>query len=201
MKAMKVITDPNAFQLLADETRRRMIYLLRVKEMTVSQIAEQMHLTTQAIYHHIRKLKDAGMIDIAREERVGHFIETYYQASAEVFHIAHGADTPKADMEAIVKAALEGLDKLGYEVECTPATIKGLVKASSAVRDCFENDDIGEKALNETGADFLTQQNMIEYASLLQMNDKEFDEHIKHYKAFRDKLVACVKPPKKKKGK
>ncbi|MFO7618288.1 MAG: ArsR family transcriptional regulator [Thermoplasmata archaeon] len=45
MQTVKMITDPEAFQLLADETRRKMIYLLRVKDMTVSQIAEQMGLT------------------------------------------------------------------------------------------------------------------------------------------------------------
>jgi DNA-binding transcriptional ArsR family regulator len=198
MKAMKVITDPNAFQLLADETRRKMTYLMRVKPMTVSQMASELHLTSQAIYHHIRKLKDAGMIEVAREERVGHFIETYYQATAEVFHISHGADTPKADMEAMVKAALDGLAKLGYAVECSPATIKGLVKASTEMRDCFEQEDIGERAAKETGADFLTQQNIIEYATMVAMSEKEFAEHLKRYKELRDRLVACVKPPRKK---
>jgi hypothetical protein len=34
MQTVKIITDPDAFQLLADETRRKMIYLLRVKDMT-----------------------------------------------------------------------------------------------------------------------------------------------------------------------
>src|SRR5713226_5202149 len=65
MKAFKLITDPQAFQLLGDETRRRVIYLLRAKEMTVSQIAGELNLTPQAIYHHIRKLRDAGMVEVA----------------------------------------------------------------------------------------------------------------------------------------
>ena len=81
MKAFKLIKDPNAFQLLGDETRRRIIYLLRAKEMTVSQIAGELNLTPQAIYHHIRKLRDAGMVEVAREERVDHYIETYYRAA------------------------------------------------------------------------------------------------------------------------
>jgi DNA-binding transcriptional ArsR family regulator len=198
MKAMKVITDPNAFQLLADETRRRMIYLLRVKEMTVSQIAADMHLTSQAIYHHIRKLKDAGMIDVAREERVGHFIETYYQASAEVFHIAHGNDPSKGDMDTMVKGALEGLKKLGYGVDCSPASVKGLVKASIAMTENCEQEKITERVMKDTDANFLTQQAIIEYAGMLEMSDKEFDEHLKRYKDFRAKLASCVKPAKKK---
>src|SRR5439155_197835 len=66
-KAFKLITDPDAFQLLGDETRRRIIYLLRAKEMTVSQIAGELNLTPQAIYHHIRKLMDAGMVEDVHE--------------------------------------------------------------------------------------------------------------------------------------
>ncbi len=38
MKPVKVIRDPDAFKLLADETRRRMVFLQRVEEMTVSQM-------------------------------------------------------------------------------------------------------------------------------------------------------------------
>ena len=90
MKAFKLIKDPEAFQLLADETRRRVIYLLRAKEMTVSQIAAELNLTPQAIYHHIRKMRDAGLVEVAREERVDHFIETYYRATAEMFNLSHG---------------------------------------------------------------------------------------------------------------
>ena len=75
---------------MADDTRRRVIYLLRAKEMTVSQIASELQKTPQGIYHHIRKLLDAGMVEVAKEERVDHFIETYYRATAEVFEFIHG---------------------------------------------------------------------------------------------------------------
>ena len=109
MRSFKVIRDPEAFQLLADETRRRIIYLLRVKEMTVAQIAEELKLTPQAIYHHIRKLKDADMVEVAREERVDHFIETYYQATAEMFNLAHGEAGSAKVMEQEVREALEAL--------------------------------------------------------------------------------------------
>src|SRR6266704_3558784 len=68
MKAFKVIKSPEAFQLLADETRRRIIYLLRAKEMTVSQISAELGLTPQAIYHHIRKMRDADLVEGARED-------------------------------------------------------------------------------------------------------------------------------------
>src|SRR2546427_241267 len=82
-KAFKLITDPDAFQLLGDETRRRIIYLLRAKEMTVSQIAGELNLTPQAIYHHIRKLRDAGMVEVAREEGVDHLAKLLMMSDKE----------------------------------------------------------------------------------------------------------------------
>jgi DNA-binding transcriptional ArsR family regulator len=90
-KAMKMITDPEAFQLLADETRRKMVFLLRVKDMTVSQIAAELNLTPQAVYHHIKKLQKADLVEVSREERLGHLIESYYRATAESFYLSMGS--------------------------------------------------------------------------------------------------------------
>ena len=163
MQTVKTITDPGAFQLLADETRRKIIYLLRVKDMTVSQIAEQMQLTTQAIYHHIRKLKDAGMIEVAREERIGHFIETYYRTTAEIFHLSHGEATTHKDMMEQVKAALAGLEKLGMKVDCSPAKMKDIIRITKEMDECCTMADWTEKTAN-LGLDFMTQQAVIEYA-------------------------------------
>ncbi len=85
MRAIKVIRDPKAMDLMNDGTRRKIIDLLRAKEMAVIQIAEQLEKTPQAIYHHIGKMLDTGLIEVAKEERIGHFIETYYRATAEFF--------------------------------------------------------------------------------------------------------------------
>src|SRR5512137_1185500 len=146
MRSFKVITDPDAFQLLADETRRRMIYLLRAKEMTVSQIAEELHLTPQAIYHQVRKLKDAGLVEVAKEERVDHFIETYYRATAEVFHMAHGVGEGKEYVESQVKEALSGLQKLGIQLKDDPAAVAKLAKLAQAMKDPMGKTQWNDKA-------------------------------------------------------
>ncbi len=90
MRSIKTINDPEAFKLLGDETRRKMVFLLRAKEMTVSQVAEEIDLTPQAVYHHIRKLVEGEMVEVSREVRVDHIIESYYRATAECFHIVVG---------------------------------------------------------------------------------------------------------------
>src|SRR5215831_17187099 len=90
MKAFQIIKDPSAIELLGDDTRRRVIYLLRARGWTISQMAEELGLTPPAIYHHIKKLLGAGMVEVAREERVENFVEIYYRATAEVFEFSYG---------------------------------------------------------------------------------------------------------------
>ena len=199
MQTVKMITDPEAFQLLADETRRKIIYLLRVKDMTVSQIAEQMQLTTQAIYHHIRKLKDADMIEIAKEERTGHFIETYYRTTAEIFHLSHGEATAQ-NREDKIRAALEGLIKLGMKVECQSSKLKEIVRISKEMDECCTMAEWTEKA-SDLGLDFITQQLVIEYAYLMSMTEAEFDKNQAQTKQIWKLLKSCVEIPEEKKKK
>ena len=90
MKHYKSISDPEAFKLMADETRRKIVFLLRAKEMTVSQIAHELNITPQTIYHHIKRLVEGNLVEVTREVRVDHLIESYYRATAEVFHFTIG---------------------------------------------------------------------------------------------------------------
>lgn len=200
MQTVKMITDPEAFQLLADETRRKIIYLLRVKEMTVSQIAEQMQLTTQAIYHHIRKLKDADMIEVAKEERIGHFIETYYRTTAEIFHISHGEETSQKDHAVMIKAAFDGLTKFGMKVDCSPAKLKEIIRIGKEMDECCTMKEWTEKA-SGLGLDFLTQQTVIEYAYLVSMTEAEYDRNQAQQKKIWKLLKSCVEVPEIKKKK
>lgn len=199
MQTVKMITDPEAFQLLADETRRKIIYLLRVKDMTVSQIAEQMQLTTQAIYHHIRKLKDADMIEVAKEERIGHFIETYYRTTAEIFHLSHGEATAQ-NREDKIRAALEGLIKLGMKVECQSSKLKEIVRISKEMDETCTMAEWTEKA-SDLGLDFMTQQLVIEYAYLMSMTEAQFDKNQAQTKQIWKLLKSCVEVPEPKKKK
>ncbi|MBN1682220.1 transcriptional regulator, partial [Candidatus Bathyarchaeota archaeon] len=56
MKDIKIFNDPKAFEVAADKTRRRIIHLLRARELSVAQIASELEMTPQAIYHHTKKM-------------------------------------------------------------------------------------------------------------------------------------------------
>ncbi|OGS42890.1 MAG: hypothetical protein A3K76_01080 [Euryarchaeota archaeon RBG_13_57_23] len=191
---MKLIRDPEAFQLLADDTRRRIIHLLRAKERTVSQIAEELSLTPQAIYHHIRKMKSADLVEVAKEERIDHFIETYYRATAEVFHLSHGEGGTKASEEKQTKETLASMAKIGIKVPTDDESVAHLVKAASSMKDCTHNSSWFDRISELEDVDFFTKQGMIEYSCLAVMTDKEFEEFLGGYREMRKLLRSTAEP-------
>ncbi len=196
MKSMKILTDPEAFQLLADATRRKMVFLLRVKEMTVSQIAAELNLTPQAVYHHIKKLQKADLVEVTREERVGHLIESYYQTTAESFHLNMGKTSvrPGSRKMAIeqVKSALDVLPKLGFKLSYTEEQAAKLVDLRSKL-ECEEKMKKLEDAISGLNVDIATSLLLTEYAQALDTTDEEFDDQIEASKELRELLFSLVK--------
>ncbi len=195
MRSFKVITDPEAFQLLADETRRRIIYLLRAREMTVAQIAEELKLTPQAIYHHIRKLKDADMVEIAREERVDHFIETYFQATAEMFNLAHGESGSAKVMEEEAREALGALGKLGIKAAIDSNVVAKVVGLLKCMKEPDANSPITERVNELEGVSYLGKQELLEFLHLMTTTDKEFEAFLKNYRDLRKTLRSTLEEP------
>jgi len=192
MKSVMLVKDPEAFQLLADDTRRRMIHLLRAKERTVSQIAEELGLTPQAIYHHVRRLKDAGLIDVAREERVDHFIETYYRAAAEVFHMSQGEGKNRKMEEQQTLEALQNLSKLGFETKADAAVASRVIDLKKKMTDLGCGSDCEEKIEAMENVDFFGKQALLEYAGYLKMTDEQFEEHLRLFRELRKTLRSGI---------
>lgn len=199
MKAVKTIKDPEAFEILADETRRKIIYLLKVKEMTVSQIASEIGLTVQAIYHHIRKMKKVGVVEVAREERVGHFIETYYRSAAEMFHLSCGETKGKREIEELTKGALEGLAKIGAISKPSAKSAKMIAKAANEIEECCGVGKYTEKIEDMDDVGFFVKQTMLEYAALITEDDKSYEERTRRKSELRDILKSCCPSNKKSK--
>jgi len=194
MKSLKVINDPEDFQLLGDDTRRRIVFLLRVKEMTVSQISAELNVTAQAIYHHIKKLQAAGMIEVTREERVGHLIESYYRTTAEAFicSVGNASSNPEFAREQI-KNVLKALQRLGYNLEYDEEKVSQLVDLQKALQECFNAKKIDDALSEMNDVDFVTKQTVLEYAELLSCSNKEFNKQQEIRKKFKDLLISLIK--------
>jgi DNA-binding transcriptional ArsR family regulator len=186
MKPVKTITDPASIELLGEETRRRMIYLLRARELTISQIAEELRMTPQAIYHHIKKLLPAEMIEITREERVDNFIETYYRATAEVFEFSFGTGSKnQAHAKERMRDTLLALDKLGMGVRVEDDTVTQIVKVQEKIVDLSARRDLQEKVSKLEEVDFLGKQELTSVATMISLTDEQFLEWLDLQKELR----------------
>ncbi len=194
MQAFKFVKDPDAWELMADDTRRRVVYLLRAKEMTVSQIAEQLQKTPQAIYHHIRKLLDKELVEVAKEERVDHFIETYYRAAAEVFEFVHGEGQSKGYEEQRMKDSLQALNLLGIKAQVDDATVSRMVELSKKMNQLALKPHLEEKITKLDTVDFVGKQEIAKLVNALSMSDKQFDEWLSLQKEFRELMKSVTAP-------
>jgi DNA-binding transcriptional ArsR family regulator len=177
---------------MADETRRRIIYLLRAKPMTVAQIAEELDLTPQAIYHHIRKLKDSGLVEVGKEVRVEHFIETYYQASAELFNFTMGKAGRAGAAEATTAEALRSLSKLGFKVEANSATVAKIVDVVRRLEEVEGKGRWADRIAEIKDIDFTVGQELQHIAAMVSMTDEDCDEFIRLLKQHRRLLKSIV---------
>jgi DNA-binding transcriptional ArsR family regulator len=195
MKAVKVVNDPKEFQLLADGTRRKIIFLLRATEMTVSQISSNLGLTPQAIYHHIKKLLKADLVIVEREQRVGHLIESYYRATAEAFLCSVGV-TPSGRefFEKQTKTTLDSLVRIGFKLEYGEDDIQRLIEKQDELLKCC-----GEKGYEENMKDTLDDldNNTLalteDFGKLIAMTDEEFENYQQLKREFRDALKSLEK--------
>ncbi len=196
-----VLRDPEAFQLLADETRRKILYLLRVKEMNVCDIAEELGLTCQAVYHHIRKLLKGKMIEVAREQRTGHIIESYYRATAEDFLLTHGKIDAKSirgrkQAEEEVTAVLAAFKKLGLSLDYDEDKIKQIVDLRVKLFECCPGpriDEIKDKIWSMDDLNILSKMTASDFIGTVLMSDKEFEQQQENRKELRKLLLTLMK--------
>ena len=188
MKAVKVISDPKAFELLADDTRRKMVHLLKAKELTVSQLAQELDKTPQNIYHHIRKLVEGGLVEVTREEKIENFSEKYYRATAEIFEVTHGEGDEELD-ETEAKEFLISMSKARLLNSIDEQTASRAVKLLKRTRAISYSDDLAQKLEKLEDPGLAIKLHAVDYAQILLMNDKQFDEYQKLQKGLRDLLT------------
>lgn len=196
-RLLKVI-DGEAYRLLEDDTRRRIIFLLRDNELTVKEVASKLELTPQNIYHHVRKLQQAGLIRVLEERRAGHLIESYYTTTADTFMYVDD------EIEELVAQSfidvLHGLNDLGIQVEVNEENADRLSEmylrrnkllnmppiASEVCASCsysgffMKFGPLNPRLLNR----------IFQYSRLVKMTDEEFEESLEQTRELRRYLIS-----------
>jgi hypothetical protein len=117
------------------------------------------------------------MVEIAKEERIGHFIETYYRAAAEVFEFQYGECDSKKQAESESRDAIKALEKVGFILRTDDETISKYVKLVTKIESTGSNPEIEEKIADTPDIGLLEAQHARHLARSLSMTDKQFEEY------------------------
>jgi len=193
------VIKPEACKLLEGETQRKILDLLRTNDLTVGKIAKELNLTPQSIYHHIKKLEKAGLIHVTREKRCGHLIESYYRTTAENF--VSSIEKPKdKPMKKNFKEILDELNKIGFKMEINEEIASKLAQIQENRRKLVKfHSPVPEICTKCGSTDYFVKVGPIDpvkleyaynYANLIMMNDKEYEEKLNLERELRRFLLS-----------
>ncbi len=122
-KEVKIIRDMKSIKVCVEETRSKILSLLMVKDMSISQLAKALDRDQSTIYRHLKKLQDAGYVEICGERKEHHIPEKLYGRTASFFLLSPSDDDPndgftmekwqKKHTEKVVRI----LKNIGYEFD------------------------------------------------------------------------------------
>ncbi|MFW6142096.1 MAG: winged helix-turn-helix domain-containing protein [Candidatus Saliniplasma sp.] len=123
-KDVKVVRDPKAIKIAVEDTRSNILSLLRVNNMSISQLAESLDKDQSTIYRHIKKLEEYGYVEPSGEKKTHHIPEKIYGRTAGVFLLCpSNIDTGQPSEMMIewerdkAERIMELLNVMGYESE------------------------------------------------------------------------------------
>lgn len=135
-KEVIVVRDLNSIKLCVEDTRSEILSLLRVRDMSISQLAEALDRDQSTIYRHLQKLKKAGFVEEAGKRKVHHIPEKLYSRAASVFIFSPTDDSVLHEKDSIsswdiqhnfnAQRIISLMNTLGYEVDDTEENIDKL---------------------------------------------------------------------------
>ncbi|ASJ06204.1 ArsR/SmtB family transcription factor [Thermococcus pacificus] len=118
MREVLIITDPETVKVLSEETRFKILQLLRMRPMTISELSETLKRDRTTIYRHIKTLEKAGLV----EELESQGNERIYSRSARLFLIKADPDESieqfrQAYLQVEAEKLVQILEKAGFRVK------------------------------------------------------------------------------------
>ena len=118
-----IIKDPDVAKLFADDTRRHILHILRRHEHSTTELAKELGKSHSSIIHHLKLLREAGLVEETRTEKVRNMMVSYYRSTARRFMISYSlseALNQEGDtapwQEGMLQATMDGLEYFGYSL-------------------------------------------------------------------------------------
>lgn len=107
--ATRVISDQKVAKLLVDPVKRQILRHLAEEELTQKMLASRLGIADPSVYYHLKELKAAGLVTVARTEPEKHgIIQKFYTADA-LYFIADYAKVPLELRAYFLAVSLERL--------------------------------------------------------------------------------------------
>ncbi|MFB8402348.1 ArsR/SmtB family transcription factor [Streptomyces sp. NPDC055912] len=142
------IGAPEQFAALAHPLRQRLLFALGHRPATTSQLAAQLDAKKGNVAHHLKVLREAGLIHIAETRQVRGGTEQYYQRTARHMIVAR---PQAAGTAAMLTAVAQELDRSPVDPHLTlrhlrlgPAQAKELGETLTRLVDEAEEDPEGQ---------------------------------------------------------
>jgi DNA-binding transcriptional ArsR family regulator len=108
-----IINDLETLKVLSDPLRMQIIELMGDQPRTVKQIAQQLELTPNKLYYHIKQLEGHRLIRVVETRLVSGIVEKHYQTSAKEISVAEGLlsiskPEGEGEIEALISSILDG---------------------------------------------------------------------------------------------
>ncbi|MDV5143713.1 winged helix-turn-helix domain-containing protein [Streptomyces sp. SBC-4] len=138
------IGAPEQFAALAHPLRQRLLFALGHRPATIGQLAAQLDAKKGNVAHHVKVLREAGLIHVAETRQVRGGTEQYYQRTARHMVVA---EPQAAGTAAMLAAFAQELDLSPAETHLTlrhlrlnPAKARELGEALAKLVDEAEED-------------------------------------------------------------
>lgn len=142
------VGSPQQFAALAHPLRQRILFALGHRPATISGLAVQLDVRKGNVAHHLKVLREAGLVYVAETRQVRGGTEQYYQRTARRMLVA---EPQAAGTLAMFGAFAEELDRSGAEavvslrhLRLTPEKARLLGETLARLVDEAEEDAAGE---------------------------------------------------------
>jgi len=131
MKEVEIVDDPEKIKIIIEDTRTKILRLLRFRDMTISELASILNKDVSTIFRHIKKLESAGFVKVTGERRIHNVPEKIYGRTAKTIFLAPESYVKDEAIKKMNKKRVEiladTLRSLGYEVKDVDALFDILI--------------------------------------------------------------------------
>ncbi|MEH7455786.1 winged helix-turn-helix domain-containing protein [Bacillus sp. JJ1127] len=91
------ITELALYKLLCDPKRQSILHYAAERPITVKELAEKLNEKQSRLYYHVKKLEEAGVLEVVETKAIGNLTEKYYQAKNTVYTLSDNLQKEHSD--------------------------------------------------------------------------------------------------------